>query len=117
MEGAGLQVLIELGEDSILTVERLGYRAFVGIPWPLRLPFLSNEDAVEFLLAEFLHVHHDYGGGLRAVTREATVTAFLNREMSLFFRWRDPGIGPEEVILERSAPSSFTFGFDYAMGR
>ena len=108
---------IEMGEDSIGTVERVGYRAFVGIPWPLRLPFLRNEDAVEFLLAEFFLVHHDYGGDLRAVTREAALTAFLNREMSLFFRWRDPGISPDEVILEWSAPSSFTVGFEYAMGR
>jgi hypothetical protein len=108
---------IEMGDDSIRTIERRGYRAFVGIPWPLRLPFLPNEDAVEFLLAEFFVLHQDYGGGIRAVTREAALTAFLNREMSLFVRWRDPGITPDEVILERSAPSSFTVGFEYAMGR
>ncbi len=83
----------------------------------MQLPFLRDEDAVEFLLAEFLLVHEDYGGGLRAVSKEAGLTAFLNREMSLFVRWRDPGITPPEVIVERSAPSSFTFGFEYAMGR
>ncbi len=108
---------IELGEDSIQTVERTAYRAFIGIPWPVQLPFLRDEDAVEFLLAEFLLVHEDYGGGLRAVSKEAGLTAFLNREVSLFVRWRDPGISPPEVILERSAPSSITVGFEYAMGR
>jgi hypothetical protein len=107
----------EIGEDSILTVERRGYRAFVGIPWPLRLPFLRNEDSVEFLLAEFIVRHQDYPGGVRAVSRDLNVTAFLNRETSLFFRWQDPGIAPEEVILERSAPSRFSVGFEYAMGR
>ncbi len=108
---------VEIGEDSIRTVERLGYRVFVGVPWPVHLPFLPNEDAVEFVLAELALLQDDYAGGIRAVTRQASVTVFLNREMSLFARWQDPGIGPEEVILERSAPSSFTFGFEYAMGR
>jgi hypothetical protein len=45
------------------------------------------------------------------------LTAFLNREMSLVFRWQDPGIAPEEVIVERSRPSRFTASFEYAMGR
>ncbi len=108
---------VEIGEDSVRTVERRGYRLFFGVPWPLRLPFLRNEEAVEFLLAELVLLHDDYGGGIRAVTRQASLTAFLNREMSLFVRWQDPGIRPEEVILERSDPSSFTFGFEYAMGR
>jgi hypothetical protein len=108
---------VEIGEDSILTVERRGYRAFVGIPWPLRLPFLPNEAAVDFLQAELIVRHEDYAGGVRAVSRELSVTAFLNRETSLFFRWLDPGIAVEAVILERSLPSRFTAGFEYAMGR
>lgn len=108
---------VGIGEDSILTVDRRAYRAFVGVPWPLRLPFLPSEEAVEFLLAEFTIRHDDYPGGLRAVSREASLTAFLNREMGLFLRWQEPGIGPEEVILERSFPSRFTVGFEYAMGR
>jgi hypothetical protein len=37
--------------------------------------------------------------------------------MNLAFRWQDPGIAPEEVILERSRPSRFTVSFEYAMGR
>jgi hypothetical protein len=108
---------VETGEDSILSVERRGYRAFVGIPWPLRLPFLPDEDAVDFLQAELIVRHEDYAGGVRAVSRELSLTAFLNRETSLFFRWQDPGIAPEAVILERSLPSRFTAGFEYAMGR
>jgi len=108
---------IELGEDSILGVERRGYRAFVGVPWPVRLPFLRSEDSVEFLFLELIVRHHDYSGGIRAVSRELSLTAFLNRETSLFFHWQDPGFGPEGVILERSPPSRFTLGFEYAMGR
>lgn len=108
---------VEIGEDSILTVERRGYRTFVGFPWPLRLPFLPGEDAVDFLQAELIVRDEDYAGGVRAVSREASLTAFLNREMSLFFRWQDPGIDPEAVILERSLPSRFTAGFEYQMGR
>jgi hypothetical protein len=107
----------ERGEDSILTIERRGYRAFVGFPWPLRLPFLPGEDAVDFLQAELIVRHENYAGGVRAVTREVSLTAFLNREMSLFFRWLDPGIAVEAVILERSLPSRFTAGIEYAMGR
>ncbi len=108
---------VEIGENEIVTVERRGYRAFFGVPWPLGLPFLRNEDAVEFLLAEFVIRHDDYAGGIRAVSKELSLRAFLNREVSLFFRWQDPGIGPEEVILERSLPSRFSLGFEYAMGR
>ena len=83
----------------------------------MRLPFLRSEDSVEFLLAELIVRHDDYSGGIRAVSREASLTAFLNREMSLAFRWQDPGITPEEVILERSRPSRLTVSFEYAMGR
>ncbi len=108
---------LEIGEDSILSVERRGYRAFIGVAWPLRFPFLPDEDLVEFLLAELIIRHEDYAGGIRAVSREASLTAFLNREMSLSFRWQDPGITPEDVILERSRPSRFTVSFEYAMGR
>jgi hypothetical protein len=108
---------LEIGEDSILSVERRGYRAFIGVPWPLRFPFLPDEDLVEFLLAELIIRHEDYAGGIRAVSREASLTAFLSREMSLAFRWQDLGITPQEVILERSRPSRFTVSFEYAMGR
>ncbi|HEY7697814.1 MAG TPA: hypothetical protein VIE88_05325, partial [Vicinamibacteria bacterium] len=108
---------VALGEDSILAVKRHAYRAFVGVPWPLRLPFLRSEDAVEFLAAEFIIRQDDYAGGIHALSRESNLRAFLNREMSLFFRWQDPGIGPEQVILERSLPARFTVGFEYQMGR
>ncbi len=108
---------IAFGEDSVLTVERYSVRAFVGVPWPVRLPFLRDEEAVEFLLAEFILRQDDYPAGLRAVSREASLKVFLNRETSLYVRWQDPGVGSEEVILERSLPSRFTVGFEYAMGR
>ena len=108
---------LDIGEDSISGIERRGYRAFIGVPWPVRLPFLRSEDSVEFLLAELTIRHDDYASSLRAVSREVSLTAFLNREMSLVFRWQDPGIAPEEIILERSRPSRFTASFEYAMGR
>jgi hypothetical protein len=108
---------VALGEDSTLSVKRHAYRAFVGVPWPLRLPFLRSEDAVEFLVAEFVIRQDDHAGGIHAVSRESSLTAFLNREMSLFFRWQDPGIGPEQVIRERSLSARFTAGFEYRMGR
>jgi hypothetical protein len=108
---------LDIGEDSISGIERRGYRAFIGVPWPVRLPFLRSEDSVEFLLAELTIRHDDYASSLRAVSREVSLTAFLNREMSLVFRWQDPGIAPEEVIVERSRPSRFTASFEYAMGR
>lgn len=108
---------LEIGEDYILTLKRRGVRAFVGIPWPLRLPFLRSEEVVEFLQAELVIRHDDYPGGVRAVSREMSLTAFLNREMNLQVRWQDPGIGPEQVILERGLPSRLTVAFEYAMGR
>lgn len=108
---------IELGEDSVSGIERRGYRAFVGVPWPVGLPLLRSEDSVEFLLAEILVRDNDYSGGIRGVSREVSLTAFLNREMNLAFRWQDPGIAPEDVILKRSPPSRFTVSFEYAMGR
>jgi hypothetical protein len=111
----GLEV--EMGEDVLLAVSRIGYRAFVGVPWPLRLPFLTSEDAVEFLLAEFVYRQDDYANGRSRVAREASLTAFLNREMSLFVRWQDPGKGPTDIILNRRSPSRVTVGFEYAMGR
>jgi hypothetical protein len=108
---------LELAEDKVRTVERRGYRAFVGVPWPLRLPFAPNPEAVQFLELELAVWREDYGGGIRAVSREMTVNAFLNRELSFFFRWQNPGDGPEQVIAERGLPSLFAFGVEYALGR
>jgi hypothetical protein len=108
---------ISLGENSVLTVERRSYRAFVGVPWPVHLPFLRDEDSVDFLQADFVLRQDDYPAGVRAISKGASLRAFLNRETSVFFRWEDPGVGPEEIILERSLPSRFTVGFEYAMGR
>jgi len=108
---------LEVAEDSVIGVARRGYRVLLGVPWPLRLPFLRSEDSVEFLLAELTVRHDDYSSGIRAVSRELSVTAFLNREMSLAFRWQDPGITPEEIARERGLPSRFTVSFEYAMGR
>lgn len=108
---------LEIGENSISGIERRGYRAFIGVPWPMRLPFLRSEDSVEFLLAELIVRNDDYSGGIRAVSRELSLTAFLNREMSLAFRWQEPGIAAEDVILERSRASRFTVSFEYGMGR
>jgi hypothetical protein len=108
---------VEIGEDSILGIDRRAYRAFVGVPWPVRFPFLRAEDSVEFLLAELTVEQDRYSGGIRSVSREVKLTAFLNREMSLSFLWEDPGIALEEVILERGRPSRFAVSFEYAMGR
>jgi hypothetical protein len=108
---------LALAEDKILTVERREYRGFIGIPWPLRLPFTPNPEAVEFLEVQLAVWREDYGGGLRAVSREMTVNAFLNRELSFFFRWQNPGDGPEQVIAERGLPSMIAFGIDYALGQ
>jgi hypothetical protein len=108
---------LELAQDKVLTVERRRYRAFVGVPWPLRLPFAPNPEAVEFLELELAVWREDYGGGVRAVSREMRLNAFLNRELSFFFRWQNPGDGPEQVIAERGLPSLLAFGIEYALGR
>ncbi|MGH9321917.1 MAG: hypothetical protein ACRD21_13765, partial [Vicinamibacteria bacterium] len=108
---------IGIGERSIPGIESRSYRAFASVPWPTRWPFSGSEKSVEFLRFDFAFVDEEFSSGIRAVTREASLTAFLNREMSIAFRWERPGIVPEEIIEERSRPSRFTVSFDYAMGR
>jgi hypothetical protein len=107
---------LALGDDDVRTVEYRAYRAMVGVPWRVRWPFSRNEDAVEFVTAEFTLLEEDFPG-VTAVSRDLIVTLWLNREMSLAFRWESPGRTVEDIAQGVTRPARVTLGFDYALGR
>jgi hypothetical protein len=105
------------GSDAIAGVESRSYRAFVGIPYRMALPFSRNEDAVELVTMEMILREDRYSPGILATSRTVFVRLSLNREMELRFRWERPGIPPLELAREESGPSRFTVSYEYAFGR
>jgi hypothetical protein len=107
---------VALGEDDVRTVEYRAYRALVGVPWRVRWPFSRNEDAVEFVTSEFTLLEENFPG-VTAVSRDLIVTLWVNREMSLAFRWEKPGRTPEDIASGISLPARVTLSYEYALGR
>jgi len=114
----------ELGVELTHTTRELegsttrGYRAFVGVPWPLHWPFVRDEALVEFVRVDVLIEDERFpsvGWTRRAYEVRASVE--LNREHLVLFRWTDPGQTPEELALRIRRPRRFTIEYAYALGR
>jgi hypothetical protein len=111
----GLEV--EESEDKLPGVTTRTVRAFVGVPWPPAWPWRANEAAVPFLRLDLSRSRQTSGIGFPAVAWSSSLTASLNREMDLVFRWSraEPtaldqirGIGPRRTI---------ELAYVYAFGR
>lgn len=95
-----------------------GYRAFVGVPWPLRWPFTTGESVVEFVRVDFLLEEERFpsvGWTRRGYHVSASVE--LNRQHAVRFHWIDPGQTPEELSRRIDRPHQFTLEYAYALGR
>ena len=95
-----------------------GYRAFVGVPWPLRWPVVRDEALVEFVRIDVL-VEDERSPSVGWTRRgyEVRASVELNREHVLLFRWTDPGQTPEELALRIRRAHRFTIDYAYALGR
>jgi hypothetical protein len=107
----------ELAEDAVLGVETRSYSLLAGVPWTMRWPLSRSEASVEFLTAKLGVQEESYSGGVRAISYEVSIAAFLNREMSLRFGWERPGRTPDEIARRTRRPARFTVSYEYALGR
>lgn len=107
------------GEDAVAGTRSHSYRVFFGVPWRVSLPFpfSLNEDAVEFVTAELVLKEDRYTAGALAISRTFGVTASLNREMDIRFRWERPGVTPLDRARGTRPSSRYTLSYEYAFGR
>lgn len=108
---------IDHARRDVEGIERMTYRVFAGVPWPMSWPFFPSERAVEFILIDFSQREETFASRLRTTSREILATIELNREVSLGFRWIDPGRTPVEIARETSSPRLLELFFTYAFGR
>ena len=114
----------QLGVELTDTIRELegsttrGYRAFVGVPWPLRWPFVRDEALVEFVRIDVLVERERFPSvGWTRWAYEVSASFELNREHIAVFRWTDPGQTPEELALNIIRAHRFTIEYAYALGR
>ena len=82
----------------IAGAETTTYRVLVGIPWRLAWPFSRGEDRVELLRVDWILHDTQYPSvGRESRSHSLQMTAELNREHLLRFRWDDPGQSPQDV--------------------
>ncbi len=95
-----------------------GYRAFVGVPWPLRWPFARDEALVEFVRIDVLVEDETFPSvGWTRRAYEVSASVELNREHLVLFRWTNPGQTPEELAVRIQRAHRFTVEYAYALGR
>ena len=105
------------GTDHVRGSRFRAYRAFVGAPWPLRLPWKHGEDAVPFLRLSYLYREILYDVAPRTIDEEATLEVELNREHRLEGTWSRPGRTPLDLALLTATAPSWRIAYVYARGR
>ncbi len=93
------------------------YSVSAGLPWPPAPPWSVNDAAVQFLSLEYEETRTNFKPGSRSVDRSVTFQAAFNRETSLFFAWRRPGVTPAELIRLQRDPRSLELAFSYVFGQ
>jgi len=105
------------GSDALTGVHSRKARLFVGVPWPPAWPWRASESAVPFLRFDLERGRETSGLGFKAITWGGSLTASLNREMDLVFRYRH--IDPTALDLIRGIGKRRTIelSYVYAFGR
>ncbi len=106
-----------VGRDTVRGIRRHSYRAFVGAPWPLGLPWGRDEEAVPFVRVSYARTESDYDIAPTTVDWDAAVALELNREHSLVATWSRPGRTPLDLVRVTSTAKSFRVAYVYARGR
>jgi hypothetical protein len=105
------------GRDTVRGIRSRSYRAFVGAPWPLGLPWRRDDGAVPFVRVSYgrTEAHHDVAP--TTVDWDASVAVELNREHSLVATWSRPGRTPLDLVRVTATANSFRLAYVYARGR
>jgi hypothetical protein len=106
-----------VGGDTVRGIRSRSYRAFVGAPWPLALPWQHDEAAVPFVRVSYARTEADYDVAPTTVDWDAAVAVELNREHSLVATWSRPGRTPLDLVRVTSTAKSFRLAYVYARGR
>jgi hypothetical protein len=114
----------ELGVELTHTTRELvgstsrGYRAFIGVPWPLGWPLARDEALVEFVRVDvFVEDERFPSVGRTRRAYEVSARVELDREHAVRVAWADPGQTPEELALRIERPHRFVVEYVYALGR
>ena len=94
------------------------YRGFIGVPWPLRWPFVRDEALVEFVRIDVLveDERFSFVGWIRRAY-EVSASIELDREHLVLLRWTDPGQSAQERAHAIHPAHRFTVEYVYALGR
>jgi hypothetical protein len=101
--------------DALPGVSRRALRVFVGVPWPLALPWNASEASVPFLRLDATRERTKTGASHVATAHRLALTASLNREMELVVRWSRAQSTLFELIrgfgIQHTAEVSFVYAF------
>lgn len=106
-----------VGRDTLRGIRSRSYRAFVGAPWPLGLPWQRDEDAVPFVRVSYTRTEARHDVAPTTVDWDASIALELNREHSLVATWSRPGRTPLDLVRVTSTAKSFRVAYVYARGR
>ncbi|MET0552689.1 MAG: hypothetical protein ABW221_06610 [Vicinamibacteria bacterium] len=105
------------GRDAVRGIRSRSYRAFVGAPWPLGLPWQHDDEAVPFVRVSYARTEARHDVAPTTVDWDASVAVELNREHSLVATWSRPGRTPLDLVRVTSTAKSFRVAYVYARGR
>ena len=112
-----LGVRLSRGFNDTNGTKDWNYAVSAGLPWPPAPPWAARDTAVEFLSLEYAETHTTFKPGFRPVDRSLTLQVAFNRETSLSFAWRKPGVTPADLIRLQSDPRSLELVFSYVFGQ
>ncbi len=96
-------------------------RVFLGVPWPLALPWRAGEGAVRFLELAYEHEWHTTAPSSSTVQNSGadrvSLTVALNRELDLVVSYRHAQPTALDIIRSVFEHQQFTASVVYARGR
>jgi hypothetical protein len=110
-------VQVTAGTDHVRGSRTREYRAFVGAPWPLTLPWQRDEDAVPFLRLSYVYRETLFDVAPTTIDEEATLEVELNREHRLVGLWSRPGRTPLDLASVTATASSWRVAYVFTRGR
>jgi hypothetical protein len=105
------------GSDHVRGSRSREYRAFVGAPWPLALPWQRDEDTVAFVRLSYVYRETLFDVAPRTVDEEAWLEIELNREHRIVGSWSRPGRTPLDLALVTATASSWRVAYTFTRGR
>jgi hypothetical protein len=105
------------GTDHVRGSRTRLYRAFVGAPWPLGLPWARDQRAVPFLRVSYAYRQTLFDVAPATVDKDASLEVELNREHLVVLSWSRPGRTPLDLARVTATASSWRVAYTFARGR